>query len=162
MRLLLIEDEKRIVDLLTAALSGAGFAIDAVATCADGRDALAAVVYDAAILDLGLPDGDGLSLLADLRSGGSKIPVLVLTARDTVEAGDVYLVCSDGLWNEVAADEMRRVVAELAPADACAQLVELGTRRGASDNMTVAIAAVHEVVPAPAAAPRWKSWLGRG
>ncbi len=85
MRLLLIEDEKRIVDLLTAALSGAGFAIDAVATCADGRDALAAVVYDAAILDLGLPDGDGLSLLADLRSGGSKIPVLVLTARDTVE-----------------------------------------------------------------------------
>ncbi len=85
MRLLLIEDETRIVELLTAALSSAGFTIDAVATCADGREALAAVPYDAAILDLGLPDGDGLSLLADFRSAGNKIPVLVLTARDTVE-----------------------------------------------------------------------------
>jgi DNA-binding response OmpR family regulator len=82
---LLIEDEKRIVELLTAALSGAGFAVDAVTTCADGRDALATTPYDAAILDLGLPDGDGLALLAETRAAGSKLPILVLTARDTVE-----------------------------------------------------------------------------
>ncbi|HEX9464641.1 MAG TPA: response regulator [Alphaproteobacteria bacterium] len=85
MRLLLVEDEKRIVELLTTALSGAGFVVDAVTTCADGRDALASAPYDAAILDLGLPDGDGLSLLAETRSAGNRIPILVLTARDTVE-----------------------------------------------------------------------------
>ncbi len=85
MRLLLVEDEARIVELLSAALSSAGFVVDAVAGCDDGRDALASVAYDAAILDLGLPDGDGLALLADLRAAGNKIPILVLTARDTVE-----------------------------------------------------------------------------
>lgn len=85
MRVLLIEDERRIVELLTGALSSAGFAVDAVTSCADGRDALASTPYDAAILDLGLPDGDGLTLLAEARSAGNKIPILVLTARDTVE-----------------------------------------------------------------------------
>jgi DNA-binding response OmpR family regulator len=84
-RLLLIEDEMRIVELLSSALAGAGFAVDAVQSCADGRDALASLAYDAAILDLGLPDGDGLALLVEIRSAGNKIPVLVLTARDTVE-----------------------------------------------------------------------------
>lgn len=85
MRVLLIEDEPRILELLTGALSSAGFVVDAVTTCADGRDALVSALYDAAILDLGLPDGDGLSLLAEVRSAGNKIPILVLTARDTVE-----------------------------------------------------------------------------
>jgi DNA-binding response OmpR family regulator len=84
-RVLLVEDERRILELLTAALSSAGFAVDAVTTCADGRDALASTAYDAAILDLGLPDGDGLALLAETRAAGSKLPILVLTARDTVE-----------------------------------------------------------------------------
>ena len=85
MRLLLIEDEFRIVELLTTALSRANFAVDAVGTCADGNAALSVTPYDAAILDLGLPDGDGLALLAATRTGGNKIPILVLTARDTVE-----------------------------------------------------------------------------
>lgn len=85
MRVLLVEDERRIVELLTAALSSAGFVVDAVRTCADGRDALAFRPYDAAILDLGLPDGDGLAVLSEARSAGNKIPILVLTARDTVE-----------------------------------------------------------------------------
>lgn len=85
MRILLIEDEARIVELLTTALSGAGFVVDAVTTCADGHAALAITPYDAAILDLGLPDGDGLELLKAARSAENKIPILVLTARDTVE-----------------------------------------------------------------------------
>ena len=85
MRLLLIEDEVRIVELLTAALSRASFAVDAVSTCADGRAALAVAPYDAAILDLGLPDGDGLGLLTATRSSGNQIPILILTARDAVE-----------------------------------------------------------------------------
>jgi len=86
MRLLVIEDEARIVELLRAALTRAGFAVDTVVTVADAGEALSLVAYDAAILDLGLPDGDGMTLLADVRRQGNRVPVLVLTARDTVEA----------------------------------------------------------------------------
>src|SRR5215475_687345 len=53
--------------------------------CAEAWTALTATSYDAAIVDLGLPDGDGLSLLAELRANGTLTPVLVLTARDAVE-----------------------------------------------------------------------------
>jgi DNA-binding response OmpR family regulator len=86
MRLLVVEDEARITEVLRAALSRAGFAVDAVATVADARAALPLAPYDAIILDLGLPDGDGLHLLTELRRAGSLVPVLVLTARDAVEA----------------------------------------------------------------------------
>lgn len=96
------------------------------------------------------------------RSLGADLILQVDSVRDRVEPGDLYLVCSDGLWNEVGSEEMRRVASELPPAAACARLLELGTARGAADNMTVGIAAVHAVSPAPAVAPRWKSWLGRG
>jgi DNA-binding response OmpR family regulator len=85
MRLLIVEDEARIVEILRAALGRAGFVVDAVALCADARSALAVTPYDVAILDLGLPDGDGIRLLSELRSGGNRIPILVLTARDAVE-----------------------------------------------------------------------------
>jgi DNA-binding response OmpR family regulator len=85
MRLLIVEDESRIAEILSAALTRAGFAVDAVAECADARAALAVTSYDAAILDLGLPDGDGLGLLTELRSQGNQTPILVLTARDAIE-----------------------------------------------------------------------------
>jgi len=85
MRLLIIEDEARIVEILRSALSRSGFAVDAVGRCADARAALEVNPYDAVILDLGLPDGDGLALLKDMRAGGNAVPVLVLTARDSVE-----------------------------------------------------------------------------
>jgi DNA-binding response OmpR family regulator len=85
MRLLIVEDEARIAEILTVALERAGFAVDAVNLCAEAREALALTAYDAVVLDLGLPDGDGIKLLADLRSGGNLLPVLVLTARDAVE-----------------------------------------------------------------------------
>jgi DNA-binding response OmpR family regulator len=84
-RLLIVEDELRIAELLKSALARAGLAADAVALCADAGAALSTTPYDAAIVDLGLPDGDGLSLLRQLRSSGNQIPILVLTARDTVE-----------------------------------------------------------------------------
>jgi DNA-binding response OmpR family regulator len=82
---LLVEDEVRIVQLLTAALARANFAVDAVSTSADGRAALAAALYDAVILDLGLPDSDGLALLRATRAKGNQVPILILTARDAVE-----------------------------------------------------------------------------
>jgi len=84
-RLLVIEDEPRIAEILKSGLQRAGFAVDVVQLCADAREALALTVYDAAILDLGLPDGDGLDLLAELRSAHNGVNVLVLTARDAVE-----------------------------------------------------------------------------
>jgi len=85
MRLLIIEDEARIAEILRLALSRSGFAVDAVRLCGDARAALAVNPYDAVILDLGLPDGDGLTLLRDMRGRGNAVPVLVLTARDAVE-----------------------------------------------------------------------------
>jgi DNA-binding response OmpR family regulator len=85
LRLLLIEDEARIVQLLTAALRRINFVVDAVRTCADGRAALSTVPYDAAILDLGLPDGDGIALLSATRASGNRVPIIILTARDAVE-----------------------------------------------------------------------------
>jgi DNA-binding response OmpR family regulator len=85
LRVLLIEDEARIVELLLAGLSRARFVADAVGSCADGRAALSVTPYDAVVLDLGLPDGDGLTLLKDTRAGGNHVPILILTARDAVE-----------------------------------------------------------------------------
>jgi DNA-binding response OmpR family regulator len=86
LRLLLIEDEARIVELLTGALSRTSFVVDAARTAAEARAALsAAVPYDAVILDLGLPDGDGLALLSATRARGNGVPTIILTARDAVE-----------------------------------------------------------------------------
>src|SRR5262249_59092492 len=84
-RLLVVEDELRIAEILKAGLERAGFVVDAVRSCADAREALTLTAYDAAILDLGLPDGDGLKLLAELRPKFDRVPILVLTARDAVE-----------------------------------------------------------------------------
>jgi DNA-binding response OmpR family regulator len=85
MRLLVVEDETRIVELLRSAFERAGFVVDAVGTTTEGDQALSLVAYDAVILDLGLPDGDGLRLLVRIRSAGNRVPVLILTARDAVE-----------------------------------------------------------------------------
>ena len=73
MRLLVVEDEPRISEILKQALPQAGFIADFVSLCADGRAALASCPYDAAILDLGLPDGDGLQLLSEVRRAGNSI-----------------------------------------------------------------------------------------
>ena len=85
MRLLVIEDELRIAEILRCGLQRVGFAVDVAHRCADAREALAVTIYDAAILDLGLPDGDGLDLLAELRSAHNGVPILILTARDAIE-----------------------------------------------------------------------------
>lgn len=84
MRLLLIEDDELLGDGIRTGLAQAGSAVDWVR---DGHDALAAAetaVYSAVILDLGLPGIGGLEVLARLRRAGMSIPVLILTARDTV------------------------------------------------------------------------------
>ena len=85
MRLLVIEDEVRIGEILKSGLQRAGFAVDVLRLYLDAREALALTAYDAAILDLGLPDGDGLALLSELRGARNGLPILILTARDAVE-----------------------------------------------------------------------------
>ena len=84
MRILIVEDNARLAGFLAQGLSGAGFAPDIAGTGDEARAAIKAVAYDAVVLDLGLPDVDGLELIAELRGKGSKLPILVLTARDDV------------------------------------------------------------------------------
>jgi DNA-binding response OmpR family regulator len=84
--LLIIEDEGRLAGLIKTQLGVAGFAVDIVDTVAEGSAALELINYDAAVLDLGLPDGDGMSLLRAARRMGREIPILILTARDAIEA----------------------------------------------------------------------------
>ncbi len=85
MRLLIIEDEDRLSGLLLSKLGDAGFAVDIAGSAADAEAALELINYDAAVLDLGLPDGDGLAVLAAVRRLGKTLPILILTARDAVE-----------------------------------------------------------------------------
>lgn len=86
MRVLLIEDDELIAHGILAGLRAHNLTVDGVATAALAEAALSTVHWDVVILDLGLPDEDGMSLLQRLRAGGMALPVLVLTARDAVEA----------------------------------------------------------------------------
>lgn len=84
MRVLLVEDNDELVSLLVKSLARSGFSADAVANAGDAAHSLAAMRYAAIVLDLGLPDQDGLTLLRGVRGRGDSTPVLVLTARDGV------------------------------------------------------------------------------
>ena len=85
MRLLVIEDEDRLSGILKSKLGDVGFTVDIAGSAADAGAALELINYDAAVLDLGLPDGDGLAVLAAARRIGKALPILILTARDAVE-----------------------------------------------------------------------------
>ena len=84
MRLILIEDNHRLAESIVLGLEGDGFAVDRFDTLAAARAALAATPYDLILLDLGMPDGDGVSLIESLRRSKMTIPILILTARDGV------------------------------------------------------------------------------
>jgi len=84
MRVLLVEDNDELVSLLVKGLARGGFSADAVASAGDAAHSGAAMRYAAIVLDLGLPDQDGLSLLRSIRGRGDSTPILVLTARDGV------------------------------------------------------------------------------
>jgi len=80
-RLLIVEDDLRLRDLLERYLDGQGFKVRGVGGANGMRHALAAEHYDLIVLDLMLPDGDGLSLTRELRAGGNATPIVMLTAR---------------------------------------------------------------------------------
>ena len=85
MRLLLVEDNPRLQTLLGETLNAAGYGLDAVGTVQDLHSSAASTKYDLIVVDLGLPDGDGLQAIRKLRSGGLATPILVVTARGSVE-----------------------------------------------------------------------------
>ena len=85
MRLLIVEDERRLAERLGKGLREEGFAADLAPTVEAGRERAIESAYDAILLDLGLPDGNGLELLREWRAEGVTAPVLVLTARDRLE-----------------------------------------------------------------------------
>lgn len=85
MRLLLVEDNLRLAGLTLEGLARTGFEADHMASAEEAAAAMAVQPYDLVILDLGLPDMDGMALLQQIRDRQNKTPILILTARDTIE-----------------------------------------------------------------------------
>src|SRR6201998_3201406 len=99
-RLLLVEDDPMIGEAIRAGLKREGFTVDWVHDAAAAAQVLRSDPFELLLLDLGLPGGDGLKLLKELRARGATLPVLIITARDAVSArvagldagGDDYLI----------------------------------------------------------------------
>jgi DNA-binding response OmpR family regulator len=100
MRVLIVEDDTAIATGLAATLKASGYAVDVTATLAMASAALRVEPFDLVLLDLSLPDGDGLDWLRQVRRSGSVMPVLIMTARDALpdrvagldEGADDYVV----------------------------------------------------------------------
>ncbi len=82
MRILLVEDDRDLGEGIARALRGENFAVDLVTNGIDAAHLGETERYDAAVLDLGLPNKDGVSVLRDWRAARRELPVLILTARD--------------------------------------------------------------------------------
>ena len=99
MRLLVVEDDPAIQSFLQRGLSEAGYQVDTARTGGKGEDLALEGIHDAMVIDLGLPDMDGLDLIARCRAQGNVAPVLILSARRSVDervrglerGGDDYL-----------------------------------------------------------------------
>lgn len=140
---LLVEDNPRLAASLSTGLTEEGFAVDAVDTGVAALARAGRLDIDVIILDLGLPDLDGTEVLARLRAGGARCPVLVLTARDAVASRVAALDAGadDYLVKPFAFDELvarLRALARRATGPRWAPLVggaialddELGVRAG--------------------------------
>lgn len=108
MRLLIVEDSEELAQLLANGLKSAGYDSDVLLTASDARAALSTTRYAAVILDLGLPDGDGLSILREFRQRDDPTPVLVLTARGSVDdrVGGLHSGADDYLVKPFAFEEL--------------------------------------------------------
>ena len=84
MKILIVEDQERLAEFLRKSLNEKSYTVTAVGSCAAANDAISETGYDVVVLDLNLPDGDGLDLLREWRLSGFNEPVLILSARDTV------------------------------------------------------------------------------
>ncbi|MCC6502108.1 MAG: response regulator, partial [Deltaproteobacteria bacterium] len=85
MRILVIEDEKKVSAFIKRGLEQESYAVDVVEDGVEGQQYAEINDYDAIILDIMLPKKSGLDVLKDMKNAGVKAPVLLLTARDSVE-----------------------------------------------------------------------------
>ena len=116
MRILLIEDEREMAAWLVRALRQSGFVTDHAPDARTGEGLLqAGIDYDAVVLDLGLPDKNGLAVLAQLRDRGNATPVLILTAQGTLQdrVRGLNLGADDFLAKPFAIEELEARLAAL-------------------------------------------------
>lgn len=85
MRILIVEDERKISAYIKRALEEEGYAVDAAYTGREALDWAVSTQYDVIVLDILLPEMDGITVCRELRSQGNRSPILMLTARDTVD-----------------------------------------------------------------------------
>lgn len=135
MRILIIEDDAALARSITALLRASGHAVDHVATGEDALSVIGREPYATIILDVGLPDRDGFSVLAEIRRRGERVPVLMLTARDALDDRVRGL--------DLGADDYLRKPFE--PEELEARLRALGRRRGGdpTPEITVGPLTVH-------------------
>lgn len=108
MKILVVEDERKVAAFVAQALAEQAYATRVAGSCAAARIALSEEPFDAVVLDLGLPDGDGLDLLAEWRAAGFNEPVLILSARDAVSdrIAGLNLGADDYLPKPFSVDEL--------------------------------------------------------
>lgn len=108
MRILLVEDHARFAVFIDDGLQKAGFTVDQVDTAGAAEAAVSTVSYDAIVLDLGLPDADGICLIKAWRNDGVETPVLIVTARDAVDdrVKGLNVGADDYLLKPFAMDEL--------------------------------------------------------
>jgi DNA-binding response OmpR family regulator len=85
MRLLLVEDEEKVSRFIVSGLKAEGYAVDSVPDAKQGQDYITSCDYDVVVLDLNLPGMSGSDLLQQVRRRNTKVPVLILTARDSLD-----------------------------------------------------------------------------
>lgn len=135
MRVLVVEDNARLAALVAEGLHRRGFACDVAASLADADDAMAGAAFDAIVLDLGLPDGNGVDFIRDLRAW-SDVPILVLSARsnekDKIQALDVgaddYLTKPFGV-GELRARARALLRRQSRSSDEASPIIEFGEAR---------------------------------
>ena len=117
MRVLIVEDEPNLGRQLRSTLEGAGYAVDLATDGEDGHYLGSTENYDAVILDLGLPEVDGLTVLDRWRKEARKMPVLVLTARDSwsdkvagLDAGADDYLAKQTLDSKILGQSVRNVL----------------------------------------------------
>ncbi|MDF3839739.1 response regulator transcription factor [Cupriavidus basilensis] len=115
MKVLIVEDQPRLGNFIKLGLAECNYTTVWAHSCQEARDALAETTFDAIVLDLGLPDGDGLELLRQWREIGFNEPVLVLSARDSVDdrVKGLDLGADDYLAKPFSMEELRARVRSL-------------------------------------------------
>jgi DNA-binding response OmpR family regulator len=84
-KILIVEDDEYLCEALSEGLTRSGYSVDCVHSGVEARGAIADTRYDLLLLDLGLPDMDGIKILKDIRKDGAELPVIIISAKDGLE-----------------------------------------------------------------------------